>query len=145
MKTVRHFSILLACFIMTISVSAQKVKTESFKVSGECGMCKKKIESAARQAGATHASWSPETKVLKVTYNVNGGGISAIRQTIANSGYDTPGYKAPEEAYNSLDECCKYPREVNTAAPCCSGKEEMKDSKCAELPVCQGKDCCKKS
>ena len=144
MKTIKFLSIIFACFIITFSSFAQKVKTESFKVSGECGMCKKKIENAAKQAGATYASWSPATKVLKVTYNVNAGSVSAIQETIANTGYDTPGYKASDEAYNSLDECCKYARDVKQAK-CCNDKEAMKDGKCADMPACKGKDCCKKS
>ena len=108
MKTFKLFSIIVICLLITSSVFAQKEKTESFKVSGECGMCKKKIEKAAKEAGATFASWSATTKILKVTYNVNASGTTAIQQTIANNGYDTPQFKASDDAYKALDECCQY-------------------------------------
>ncbi|MES1221836.1 MAG: hypothetical protein ABUT20_40435, partial [Bacteroidota bacterium] len=83
-----------------------------------------------------------ETKVLKVSYSGTNSSVSAIQQAIANSGYDTPGFKATAEAYNSLDECCRYARDAK--AKCCD-KEAMKDGKCADMADCKDKDCCKKS
>ena len=144
MKTIQILSIIVACLTMSFAAFSQKVRTETFTVSGECGMCKKKIESAAKQAGATEASWSPQTKVMKVTYNAGIGNVGNIKQAIANVGYDTPGYRAPDDVYNSLDECCQYKREARTAS-CCAGKEGAKDEKCAAMPACKDKDCCKKS
>ncbi len=81
MKAPKLFSI-IACLIISSSVLAQKEKTESFKVSGECGMCKKKIEKAAKEAGASFASWSPATKILKVTYNATASSAAAIQHSI---------------------------------------------------------------
>ena len=149
MKTFKLFSIIIACLMVTSSAFAQKEKTESFKVSGECGMCRKKIEKAAKEAGASFASWSQATKILKVTYNVNASSTSAIQHSIANSGYDTPQYKAPEDAYKALDECCQYERKAT--AKCCDGvKCERKDGECTNVAVCKEKgcedmSCCKKS
>jgi len=144
MKTIKILSVVVACLTMSLAGLSQKVQTAAFTVSGECGMCKKKIETAARQAGATYAAWSPQSKILKVTYNASGSNISTIKEAIAKSGYDTPGYRATDEAYNSLDECCQYPRDAKTTQ-CCAGKENMTDEKCAAMPVCKDKDCCKKS
>ena len=144
MKTIKILSIVFACLTMSFAGLSQKVRTETFTVSGECGMCKKKIETAAKQAGATYASWSPTTKMLKVTYDASGGNIGTIKEAIAKTGYDTPGFIATDEAYNSLDKCCQYAREEKTAQ-CCEGKENIKDEKCAAMPVCKDKDCCKKS
>ncbi|MEO5564218.1 MAG: cation transporter [Chitinophagaceae bacterium] len=141
MKTLRISSI-IALFLAIANFSfAQKATTETIKVSGECSMCKKKIEKAAKEAGATNASWSAETKVLKVTYSTTATSLSAIQQRIAGVGYDTPGFKATDEAYSSLDECCQYPRANNQA--CCEGKCEMKDGKCVNMEACKGMDCCK--
>jgi len=152
MKTIKLFSIILACILSTISAFAQKEKTESFKVSGECGMCKKKIEKAAKEAGATSAEWSPVTKMIKLSYNVNATSTASIQQAIANTGYDTPKFKASNESYNNLDECCKYERQT-AATKCCTGKCESKDGKCTDMAGCKEKgcsdkekmDCCKKS
>jgi hypothetical protein len=151
MKTIKLFSILVVCLTISSSIFAQKEKTESFKVSGECNMCKKKIEKAAKEAGASFASWSPQTKILKVTYNANASSPNSIQHAIANVGYDTPNYKATEEAYKSLDECCQYERD-KAVAKCCDGaKCEKKDGKCSNTALCKEKgcaddmSCCKKS
>jgi periplasmic mercuric ion binding protein len=150
MKTFKLFSIIVSCLIISLGAFAQKEKTETFKVSGECNMCKKKIEKAAKEAGASYASWSPETKVLKVTYNVSTSSTAAIQQTIANSGYDTPQFKAPEDAYKALDECCQYERQTAKAKCCDNAKCEKKDGECTNATVCKEKgcgdmSCCKKS
>lgn len=151
MKTIKLFSIIVTCLFITSVAVAQKVKTESFKVAGECGMCKKKIEKAAKEAGATTAVWSPSTKMIKVSYNVNAASTSSIQQAIANTGYDTPQYKANEDAYNNLDECCKYERQA-AKEKCCTDKCEKKDGKCTDVAGCKEKgcdtetmSCCKKS
>jgi periplasmic mercuric ion binding protein len=150
MKALKLFSILAVYLTISSSLFAQKEKTESFKVSGECNMCKKKIEKAAKEAGASFASWNPETKVLKVSYNVNTSNTGSIQQAIANVGYDTPKYRATEEAYKSLDECCQYER-GKAVAKCCDGEKcEKKDGECTHAAVCKEKgcgdmSCCKKS
>ena len=147
MKTIKLFSILIVCLTLTSSLFAQKEKTDSFRVSGECNMCKKKIEKAAKEAGASFASWSTATKILTVTYNTSSG---AIQQAIANAGYDTPNYKATEAAYKALDECCQYERD-KAVTKCCDGEKcEKKDGQCSDAAVCKEKgcgdmSCCKKS
>ena len=120
---------------------AQKVKTETFKVAGECGMCKKKIEKAAKEAGATYAVWNQQTKILSVTYNASGASTASIQQKIASVGYDTPNYKTTDEAYKSLDECCQYERQSKSQS-CCGSKCEKKDGKCINEAACNEKGCC---
>ena len=136
----------MAVLTTTVSVTAycQKTRTESFKVAGECGTCKKKIEKSAREAGATYASWDQHTKILKLTYNA-GTDVSAIQQKIADAGYDTPLFRATDEAYNTLDKCCQYERQsVNKPADCCADPAcKMKDGKCANMTFCGDKNCCK--
>jgi mercuric ion binding protein len=126
MKTIRFFSI-LGLFLAIANLSfAQEVKTEALKVSGECGMCKKKIEKAAKEAGATYAIWSTNTKVLTIRYNSLSTNSAKIQQKVAGVGYDTPDFKATDEAYNKLDQCCQYDREeaaanetMNKGKSCC--------------------------
>ena len=140
MKRIRIFSImLLACGIMTTSF-AQKTKTETLKVAGECGMCKTKIEKAAKTAGATYAVWNVDSKVLTVKYNSNSTNSAKIQEAVAATGYDTENFKTTGEAYNKLHDCCKYDRAMidkMTTMDCC------KDGKCT-MPGHDGKDCCKK-
>jgi hypothetical protein len=143
MKMLKIFFVAAIC-ISTVAAYAQKARTESFKVAGECGTCKKKIEKAARDAGATYAAWDMHTKILKINYPA-GAEVSNIQQRIADAGYDTPKFKATDAAYNSLDKCCQYEREVaKTPANCCGSSEcKMSDGKCVDMTACKEKGCCK--
>jgi mercuric ion binding protein len=150
MKSYKLFSMLVVCLAMAGQSFAQS-KTEKLKVSGECGMCKKKIESAAKESGATYALWNKDSKILTVTYNSQNTNSAKIQQNIAAVGYDTPEFKATDEAYNSLDDCCKYQRSTSSKAShasmdgsqSCSDKCEKKDGKCASMESCKEKGCCK--
>ena len=97
-------------FILVASICFAQTKTESLKVSGECSTCKKKIESAAKKAGATYAVWDVDSKELTVKYNSTSTNTAKIEKSIAASGYDTPDFKATEAAYHKLDKCCQYDR-----------------------------------
>lgn len=139
------FSIAIVMLAMTSSAFAQQ-KTETLKVSGNCGMCKKTIEKSAKEAGATYARWDKESKMLTVKYSSNATNTKKIEEKIAAAGYDTPDIKATDEAYNKLDGCCQYERASATAEKtmsCCSEKCEMKDGKCADMAACKEKGCCK--
>jgi periplasmic mercuric ion binding protein len=65
------FSVLLLCLFANLSY-AQKVvaasgKQETVSVWGECGRCKKTIETAL-SAGATAGSWNKYNKMLSVCF-----------------------------------------------------------------------------
>ena len=139
MKTVKIF--LLAAIATTItSISFAQAKTETLKVSGECGMCKKKIEKAAKDAGATYALWNQDTKILTVKYNSTSTNTAKIEKKIAGVGYDTPDFKATEEAYKKLDECCQYERTLGAA---CATKCGATGDKCKDEADCKAKGCSK--
>ena len=103
------------------TASAQKkadptAKKETFKVWGECGMCKKTIEKAAKSSGATTANWDVDSKKLTVTYSTDKTSNQKIQEAIAAAGYDTRDLVADNNAYDKLDECCKYDRKAAAAA-----------------------------
>lgn len=135
MKTIRIISILSICMALTGTSFAQE-KTENFRVSGNCGMCKKKIEKAAKQAGASFASWDVSTKMLTVRYDNASVNTAKILDKIAAVGYDNEGAKATKEAYDKLHGCCKYDRED-------AQKSEMGCSEECKA-ACEEKGCCKK-
>lgn len=142
MKTLKISSFIVA-FMAIATVSFAQSKTETFKVSGNCGMCKSKIEKAAKEAGASSASWDTETKQLTVKYNSSSTNTAKIQQKIAGVGYDNVGFKASAEAYDKLHGCCKYERADDHKAGCCAGdKCEMKDGKCSDMKACKDKGCC---
>jgi hypothetical protein len=161
MKSLKIFSIALCSLFFVTAATAQE-KTETFKVSGNCGMCKNKIETAAKDAGAKSATWDADTKMLTVSYKTKSTNTAKIQSKIAESGYDNVGAKANDDAYNKLHGCCKYDRAMTTVkASCCKdeatcthheGKSDSntamadccKDGKCTK-PGHDGKDCCKKA
>ena len=89
---------------------AQKVNSDTLKVWGNCGMCKKTIEKAAKSAGAKTASWDADLHQLIVSYKSDKTSNMKIQEAIAQSGYDTQDVTAPDEAYNKLHGCCQYER-----------------------------------
>src|SRR5688572_29461890 len=109
MRTFKILSLATA-FVAISSMAVAQSKTETFKVSGNCGMCKNKIEKAAKEAGAKTASWDEDTKVITVTYKTSSTNTAKIQQKIAAVGYDNAGAKATTEAYDKLHGCCKYDR-----------------------------------
>ena len=144
--------ILSTLFICFANIGFAQTKTDKIKVAGECGMCKKKIETAAKTAGASYALWNVETKELTVKYASNTSSLAKIEKAVAETGYDTPSQKATEEAYNKLHECCKYERtaaadEKTVCQHCADGKcTHAKDGKadcCKDGKCSANMDCCK--
>jgi len=88
------------------------IEQETFKVSGNCSMCKDRIEEAALSLdGVNSASWSEETKLLEVSFNNDKVKLGKIHKAIAKAGHDTEKEMAPDEVYNDLPACCLYTRE----------------------------------
>ena len=100
----------VAMALFAFAVNAQKVKTETIKVEGNCAQCRSHIQKAATSAGATVAKWNVDTKVLTVTYDETKTNSKKIQAKIAKVGYDTQDATASDAAYNKLDECCQYDR-----------------------------------
>jgi Cu(I)/Ag(I) efflux system membrane fusion protein len=72
-------------------------------------MCKERIETAAKSvSGVASAEWSTETKLLHISFDSGKTNIDAIQKAIAQSGHDTEKYKAPDNVYKELPECCLY-------------------------------------
>lgn len=158
MKTLKTF--LLSFFLVSLSTLAfAQTKTDKLSVSGECNTCKRKIETAAKSAGASYAVWNTSDKVLTVKYNSASTNTAKIEKAVAAAGYDTQDVKAVDAAYNKLDDCCKYDRAtsaVQKVSACCDDakcKEAAcakdgkcaKDMSCCKEAGCDKKDCCKKA
>lgn len=84
--------------------------TTKFKVYGNCGMCEKRIENAAKIEGVTLADWDVDTKMLTVILDVNKVKPRDIHKAVAAVGHDTDKEKAPDEVYAALHGCCQYER-----------------------------------
>ncbi len=108
MKTLKIFSLAAVSMLLSTVIIAQS-KTETFKVSGNCGMCKKTIEKSLSHEGI-EADWNKNTKMIKVSYDSLKYTNAQINEFIAASGYDTEKQTGNDSAYNNLHECCKYER-----------------------------------
>lgn len=70
-------------------------------------MCKDRIETAAKSVvGVSLAEWSTETKMLHVQFDGAKTNSESIQKSIAKVGHDTEQFKAPNDVYKELPECC---------------------------------------
>ena len=73
----------------------QNVMHETFEVSGNCGMCKDRIENAANSVkGVLSASWDISTKKIHIEYNSSIITPDDVQKAIADAGHDNGKYKA---------------------------------------------------
>jgi periplasmic mercuric ion binding protein len=85
--------------------------TTSFKVWGNCGMCKRTIERSLKTNGVKYSSWNVDSKMLTISYSPKKITEADIHKRIAAVGYDTEKERAADEVYNNLHGCCQYERE----------------------------------
>lgn len=87
-------------------------------VNGTCGMCKDRIESTSKKAGATSATWNDETKILKLEFDQSKTSLDQILQKVAEAGHDNTKFKTSQAVYDALPGCCHYDRtETAPASP----------------------------
>jgi mercuric ion binding protein len=120
MKSLRIFLTVLFVAILGVTTSAQThehmnmdmpaAKTETFKVWGNCDLCKARIEKAVKVEGVTSADWSTKTKLLTVTFDTSKTSKDALSKNLALVGHDTEKYKATGEVFANLPGCCQYER-----------------------------------
>ncbi len=100
--------LLVVCFFAACKPAT--IKENSFKVWGNCEMCKETIESALKTDGVKTAEWNVDSKIMKVSYDTTKISLDAIQQLVAGVGYDNDKYKGKDSAYAALPECCQYLR-----------------------------------
>jgi membrane fusion protein, copper/silver efflux system len=95
--------------VMSKTKAKDKIDHQMIHVSGNCDQCKARIETAAKSVtGVVSAEWNIATKKLLVQFDDTKTNSDAIEKTIAQAGHDTERYKAPDDVYNKLPECCLY-------------------------------------
>jgi periplasmic mercuric ion binding protein len=110
------FLSIVALFVFGASVVFAVNKTESFKVYGNCEMCKARIEKAAKSVdGVSAAEWNVQTKMLALTFDDSKTTVDKVQVAIAKVGNDTEKHKATAESYSKNASCCKYARAKSTA------------------------------
>jgi len=118
MKTLKYIIIAIFVAIAGLTIHAQipagstqkTLTNDSIKVSGNCGMCKSRIEQAAKITGVTTAVWDVKSKMLKISYNATQTNLDAVGKAVALAGHDNAKGKAAIATYKALPGCCKYER-----------------------------------
>ena len=97
------FKVGLACFLAFVSTntfamennkevtiaSKSETKTVTFKVFGNCGMCKKTIEESLKDVkGVDNANWNVDSKMMEVTFNEDKISLDEIKKIIQTDAPD---------------------------------------------------------
>lgn len=103
--------VLVATILSFTQLNAQdknSIQTDTFRVEGVCGSCKKRIENAAYIPGVKSAEWNQESSMLTVSYKSKKVSKDEIVTAITEKGHTADGKKANKEAYDKLPKCCAY-------------------------------------
>lgn len=95
-------------FISLISAQENKITEAEVKVSGNCGMCKTRIENSLKIKEVKFARWDKNTKILKVAYLSDKISLDSLMHRVAIVGHDNEKYKADDAVYAKLPKCCLY-------------------------------------
>ena len=113
-STIKIYIIAILCSLLFGYIAFSQTvdsKKETFKVYGNCEMCKDRIEgSLKKKDGILKKDWSPKTKMISVTYDPSKITLKQIKQKIADVGYDNDEIRAKDEDYKKLHTCCQYER-----------------------------------
>jgi len=104
--------------LLSFTVCNAQIKnsvTEKVKVSGNCGMCKTKIEKAGSLKNTAKVDWDADTQMATLTYDATKTNQDEILKRIALSGYDSEKFLAPDNTYSKLPGCCQYERVAKVA------------------------------
>jgi len=95
---------------ITTFLSAQEntVREAEFKVFGNCGQCKTRIEKVLKIKEVKSAKWNKQTKMLSVAYLSPAITVDSLQQRVASVGHDTEKFRAPDTVYSKLPGCCLY-------------------------------------
>ena len=113
MKSLKKIMIAAVVLLSTVAVNAQikNQKTVNVKIAGNCGMCKKNIETAGNLKKVALVEWNVDSKMAKLTYDSTKTNPDEILKRIAEAGYDSEKFSATEAQYKKLHTCCQYDRE----------------------------------
>lgn len=108
MKNLSKLFLLTSLLLLSFTFADEpKVSESKFSVSGNCGMCKTRIEEAVKIKEVKYASWNKNSKILKVMHEETIS-VDSLKHRLAEVGHDTDKYKSSEKVYKSLPKCCLY-------------------------------------
>ena len=101
---------LVTLFTFFSAAAFAQSDSTSFKVSGNCGMCKKRIEGAVKGVSVSEANWNVETKMMTVKFDPAKITAEQLQKKVAAVGHDTEKFTAEKVVYDKLPGCCLYER-----------------------------------
>ena len=116
-KIAISFGLIFGLGVYTLSAQVKNAVTTTVDVNGNCGMCKKTIETSGSDGKIAAVKWDVDTKKATITYDSTKTNEQAILKKIAQAGYDNASFRAPDDVYANLHSCCKYDRAIATKAP----------------------------
>ncbi len=91
------------------TTSSEQIIRASFGVSGNCELCKDRIEKAALSVnGVSKAVWDINKKNLDIIFDKGKTDVMTVQKAVAKAGHDTDMIKADDKVYAALPECCLY-------------------------------------
>lgn len=108
MKNILVLIIFIFSFSTYPNAQENKIQKVEFKVFGNCGICKTRIEKSLKIKEVKKAKWNKRTKVLSVAYLSLAITLDSLQRRIAAVGHDTEKFKAPDSMYIKLPDCCLY-------------------------------------
>lgn len=109
----RKIILILLILIPFLGFTQKKkdIRKTNFEVNGVCEMCKARIEKATfKIKGVKSVSWDMESHQLSLIYDSSKTSLINVHNKIAEVGHDTDLARSTDEAYNSLEMCCRYER-----------------------------------
>lgn len=111
--------LMVIAVLLSSTISFAQIKnatTASVKINGNCEMCKAIIEKAGSDKKLAAVNWNESTKLASITYDSKQTNQDEILKRIALVGYDSEKFRAPDDVYAKLPECCQYERVHKTLA-----------------------------
>lgn len=114
----KSISKIMAVMMLLVSLlytaQIKNAKTETVKISGNCDMCKSTIEKSGNVKNVAVVNWNEDSKMATITYDSSKTNQEEILKRIANAGYDSESFYAPDDVYAKLPSCCQYKRNKTT-------------------------------
>jgi periplasmic mercuric ion binding protein len=114
-KRMKKITLILTLLLMISVVGfAQKAKPDTIRIqtSGQCGMCKERIEKAlVYEKGVKSAEYNEDNAVVTVIYNPAKTTPDKLRKVITALGHDADDQPGDPKAYSKLPNCCKKPQD----------------------------------
>ncbi|MFL9834109.1 DUF3347 domain-containing protein [Chryseobacterium terrae] len=117
MKSLSSIITVMMLFVsLFYTAQIKNTKTETTKIYGNCDMCKATIEKSGNIKNVAMVSWDKDSKMATLTYDSSKTNGQEILKRIANAGYDSESFYAPDDIYVKLPSCCQYKRNKTTTA-----------------------------